>query len=83
MITVSETDKDVLRLLWVEDITEDEPEPFALRFTRVVFGVSSSPFLLNTTIRFHLEIQPHGKATWTTSLQGQMMKNKPLLSIRS
>ena len=55
MIAVSETDKDVLRFLWVEDITEDEPEPVALRFTRVVFGVSSSPFLLNATIRFHLE----------------------------
>ena len=39
----------------MDDITKEEPEPIALRFTRVVFGVSSSPFLLNATIRFHLE----------------------------
>jgi len=51
MIAISEKDRDVLRFLWVDDITKEEPEPIALRFTRVVFGVSSSPFLLNATIR--------------------------------
>jgi hypothetical protein len=55
MVAISEKDRNVLRFLWVDDITKESPEPVALRFTRVVFGVSSSPFLLNATIRFHLE----------------------------
>ena len=48
-------DRDVLRFLWVDDIIKEQPETIVLRFTRVVFGVSSSPFLLNATIRHHLE----------------------------
>ena len=49
MISVSETDRDALRLLWVDDVTEEEPRVIILHFTRVVFGVSSSPFLQNAT----------------------------------
>ena len=39
----------------MEDTTKDPPDLRNYRFTQVVFVVSSSPFLLNATIRFHLE----------------------------
>ena len=55
MISVKEEDRDVLRFLWVNDVNADEVKIRPLRFTRVVFGVCSSPFLLNSTIRHHLE----------------------------
>ena len=55
MVSISEQDRDVLRFLWVDDIKKDPPEACAFRFTCVVFGVSSSPFLLNATIHHHLE----------------------------
>ena len=44
----------MLRFLWVDDVTKEEPKVIALRFTRVVFGVSLSPLLLNATIQHHL-----------------------------
>ena len=55
MVSVSPKDCDVLRFLWTDDITSERPIPVDHRFTRVVFGVSSSPFLLNATIRYHIE----------------------------
>ena len=54
MISMSEKDRDVLRFLWVDDILKDQPSVRVFRFTRVVFGVSSSPFLLNATVSHHL-----------------------------
>ena len=55
MISINPRDRDALRFLWVNDVQHGEPNVITLRFTRVVFGVSSSPFLLNATIRHHLE----------------------------
>ena len=55
MVHMNETDKDVLRFLWVNDFDKAEPKVITLRFTRVVFGLSSSPFLLNATIKHHIE----------------------------
>lgn len=55
MISVTPKDRDVLRFLWMDDPSSSEPRIVTLRFTRVVFGVSPSPFLLNATIKCHVE----------------------------
>ena len=55
MIKVANEDQDVLRFLWFRDIHADSPEVQAYKFTRVVFGVSPSPYLLNATISQHLK----------------------------
>ena len=54
MISVQERDRDSLRFLWT-DLNSEKIEPTPFRFTRVVFGVSSSPFLLNATINHQME----------------------------
>jgi len=55
MVSIAEDDRDVLRFLWVDDIEKTNPEIIVLRLTRVVFGVCSSPFLLNTTLKHQIE----------------------------
>ena len=55
MISVDSNNHDVLRFLWVEDPFDNDVKLVTMRFTRVVFGVSSSPFLLIATIKHHLE----------------------------
>ena len=54
-VPVAEEDRDVLRLLWVDDEKKESPEVVVLRFARVVFGVTSCPFLLNATVKHHVE----------------------------
>ena len=55
MISVGNQDRDVLRFLWVSDINEHPPTIEVLRFARITFGIACSPFLLNATIKHHLE----------------------------
>jgi hypothetical protein len=52
-VRISSGDRDVLRFHWLKDINTDEIQ--TLRFTRALFGLTSSPFLLGGVIQQHLE----------------------------
>ncbi|KFM62154.1 hypothetical protein X975_06179, partial [Stegodyphus mimosarum] len=54
-IEVDEKDRDVTRFLFTENPFEDPQNFITYRFTRVLFGVNSSPFLLAATIKHHLK----------------------------
>ena len=57
MVGISETDKDMLRFLWLKDPGDLNSEIEHLRFTRLVFGLRPSPAILGSTIRHHLDAQ--------------------------
>ena len=55
IIAVDEKDQDVFSFVWVEDVIKEDPNFCVYQFTRVVFSVSSTPFLFNITLKYHLE----------------------------
>ena len=60
MIAVKKEDRDVLRFLWVDDVNPAEPNNVKYRLARVVFGVTSSPFLFNVTLLKHITSYERG-----------------------
>ena len=52
-INIAEEYRDYLRFIWFRE--SDLDENFILRFKRIVFGLTCSPFLLNATVKLHLE----------------------------
>ena len=55
MVSVCKEDRDAFQFLWVKEVEKTPPVPVVMQFTHVVFGVSASPFPLNTTINHRLE----------------------------
>lgn len=69
MVGVSKPDQDVLRFLWSKDVQS----PVQIyKFTRVVFGVGPSPYLLNATIAHHLELFKETYPSTVSKLQESM-----------
>ena len=48
-------DRDVTRFLWLQEPSDPNSKFLAYRFKSVLFGATSSPFILNATILKHLE----------------------------
>uniref|UniRef100_A0A7I4Y532 Integrase catalytic domain-containing protein n=1 Tax=Haemonchus contortus TaxID=6289 RepID=A0A7I4Y532_HAECO len=56
-VRLQEIDRDATRCLWVRNVSlpPDPDNIVTYRFTRVTFGLNTSPFLLGATIAFHLD----------------------------
>ena len=54
-IAMDEDQRDFLRLIWYEIACSQNSTVKILRFARVVFGLTLSPFILNGTVRMHLQ----------------------------
>ena len=58
MINIAEKDRDFLRFLWITNTKDEDSDTIGntifYRFQCVVFGLCSSPFLLNGTLQHHL-----------------------------
>ena len=53
-IAISPDDRDMLRLLWFDNINSEEPQIIQYRFCRLVFGLTPSPAILQGIIQHHL-----------------------------
>ena len=70
-IAVDEQQRDLMRFLWIDDVTKDDPNVEIYRFCRVIFGMNCSPFLLNATLRHHVtEYYTHDPALAEYTLAG-------------
>ena len=56
-VGLNEADRDVTRLMWVKDIQKVPVDTNlqVYRFTRIPFGIISSPSFLRSTVKHHLE----------------------------
>lgn len=67
-IRVHERDKDAQRVLWYDNLQDRNVEDY--RFTRVIFGATSSPYVLGATLQKHvLEYESKYPATTKSLLE--------------
>ena len=66
-VEVNPEDRDCLRFLWVEK-PPDLSQVVVYRFCRVVFGLNTSPFLLNATLRHHVKRHENSDSRFVAKL---------------
>ncbi|XP_015926265.2 uncharacterized protein [Parasteatoda tepidariorum] len=54
-ILISKAERDAVRFLWIKGQIGEQKEYKILRMTRVIFGATSSPFLLAATLKHHAQ----------------------------
>ena len=50
-LSITPEQRDLLRFIWMDSITKDNPNLVVFLFLRLIFGLDVSPFILNGTIR--------------------------------
>ena len=53
-IVITEKDRNMLQMLWVNDVDAATPNIIHYRFCRLVFGLTPSPAILRGVIQYHL-----------------------------
>ena len=54
-VPIDESNRDYLRMIWFDNVFSTKPTITLLQFTSLVFGLTSSPSVLNRTIKVQLE----------------------------
>ena len=62
-VKLHKDDRDFTRFLWLSDPSDPDSEFQVYRFKVVLFGATSSPFMLNATLHYHLQQCPSPLAT--------------------
>ena len=70
-IAIDERGREFLRFLWFDNITINVPAVTQYRFTRLVFGLTPSPAILNRVIQAHLTRYLLTKLTLSKQLAGE------------
>ena len=53
-VNLDQADRDATRFYWLSDTDDPESKFIVYRFKSVLFGATSSPFILNATLNKHL-----------------------------
>ena len=84
-VGLQEEDRDYTRFLWPKNPNDSQSELITYRFRSVLFGATSSPFLLQATLNHHLDKSksPQAKrireSLYVDNLQGTMSSEDELL----